>query len=556
MARVLLVYANPAVTAMPVPPLGMERVAQVFELAGCDVRLLAPFVEADAGADLQAALQDGPWDLVGFSIRNIDDALVVRSVVGDGPIDTCFYLDKVRPLVQQALASVGASRVLIGGPALSTGPLPVLRYLGAPLGVSGPADDLVWHLGKALAAGNGLVLLDDPRVVRVETPSSQPHASDQPRDFTQPIEIFPAPARRMGPYLGLTLDRGARVPVVVAAGCNRRCHFCVEARFVGRQIKQRPIEAIAVEIQQLQALGATRFWLATSELNVPDDRFAIALLKRLAPLKVDLGFFVVAAPVSDAFLDACEDAGVDPTTLSYEFGHFDDALLRKGAGPANRRHIDALVETYLRRGYRTLGGSALFGAHQDEDWDSIGRAVDAIRAIDAALPDGLGLAYATGARVYPQTDLADWVGANPELARPDLYGANDPSFVEPVIFSRPAAPRALLAHLQTQLAPCRGPMGPMNAEAPASVEVLATEALVNRGIYRRHQDRATEAAALFREALQRDPEHLEALAQLSTTCSNDLGLQIEARSTLSRLTRLLRADDPRLASVEIAIGKL
>ena len=50
--RVLLVYANPAITATPVPPYGMEKVAQAFRLAGCEAIMLAPFIETDPLATL------------------------------------------------------------------------------------------------------------------------------------------------------------------------------------------------------------------------------------------------------------------------------------------------------------------------------------------------------------------------------------------------------------------------------------------------------------------------------------------------------------------------
>ena len=99
-------------------------------------------------------------------------------------------------------------------------------------------------------------------------------------------------------------------------------------------------------------------------------------------------------------------------------------------------------------------------------------------------------------------------------------------------------------------------MGPMNAEAPASEAILATEALVSRVIFRRHQDRPEEAAELFEAALERDPEHLEALAQLSMVAANELNRPDRARMALSRLMGLLRAGDPRLASVEIALNRL
>jgi len=506
---------------------------------------------------------------VGFSVRNLDDALVVRTATPprDGrPIDTTGYVDAVRPLVQAAVAAVGAGRVCLGGAAVSAGPEVVIHALGAAWGIAGPADDLAWRLGRCLAQGQPLHLDPDPRVVQLgdvgplaAPPARTGPAHDpvpRPRRFAAEWRPVPGPTPRLGPYLALARARQGRVPVLLSAGCDRRCHFCVEARFTGQLVRPRPVDEIVAEIDSLVAVGVRRFWLATSELNVPDDRHAIAVLRALAGRDLDLQAFVQVAPVSDALLDAMEDAGMDPSALSFELGHLDDRILRAGGGPANRRSIDRLVETFLRRGYPTLGGSVLLGAHPLETEETLESALSTALELDAALPAGLGLAYATGARVYPRTALADWISAHRDEAAPDLYGADDPRFVQPVVYCRPMAPRALLAHVGARLAGARGNMGPMNSEAPASADALAAEAAVNRGLWRLAEDRPAAARAAFERALVHQPRHLEALAQLAMLLANQLGEPAAARVVLERLHAALPDDDPRRAEVATALATL
>jgi len=563
---VLLVYANPAITATPVAPYGMERVAHALRLAGCRVELLAPFMDADPVASLAQALATAPWALVGFSVRNIDDALVVRGPEGDPRgIDTTFYLDEVRPLVALALAALGPDRVVLGGPAVSSAPELVTRYLGASWAIAGPADDLVWRLGRGLATGQGVALDPDPRLVQLGAhgpldsgPEAVGPAHDprpRARAFAAAWRPAPGPTPRMGPYLGLALARGGRVPVQISAGCDRRCSFCVEARFTGHIVRPRPVAEIVAEIDSLVAVGVRRIWLACSELNVPDERHAIAVLTALAGRGLDLQSFVQVAPVSDALLDAMEAAGLDPTALSFELGHLDDTLLRAGAGPANRAAIDRLLETWLGRGYRTLGGSILLGAHPLETDATLDRALSTALEFDAALPDGLGLAYACGGRVYPRTALADWVGAHPQLAAPSLYGARDPTFLRPVVFCRPTAPRALMARVGQALAGARGRMGPMNADAPTG-DRLAVEALVSRAIWRLQEDRLDAAQSCLLDALRLDRDHLEALAQLAQLQANQLAQPQQAVITLRRLLSVLSSTDPRRAEVLRALERL
>lgn len=563
MAKVLLVYANPAITASPVPPYGMERIARAFTLAGCEVRMDTPFDDEDPLAAMQEALSWQP-DWVGFSVRNIDDALVVRSDVGEGALDIHFYLDEVRPLVQAALQALGPERVLLGGPAIGSGPVPVLDYLGAKWAIRGVAEDLCWALGKQLVAGKNPTLpASDPRVIRIDRDRQPaPHRSPPlPREhMAQMPYLAMGPTPRLGHVLQLTRSRSGRIPVQISVGCDRRCNFCVESRFHGGATVARPVEEILAELSALEKVGVRRIWLSGSELNVPNARHAKELLRRLQGTELDLSVFITAAPVDDELLDLLEGAGINPTGLSFEFGHLDDRLLRAGAGPCNRAQIDQLVELFLRRGMAGMGASVLLGSHPLESEQSLQSAVNAARQMDAAFPRGLGLAYACGARVYPETRLADELSQRWDEVQPDLYTPDgqppDRSFVRPVVHCRPFAPRTLLTWLREALAGAKGHMGPMNSEAPMSPAELSAERLVNRGIVHVSQGRYVEAQGCFEGALAHHTEHLEALAQLSMLQANHLGDAEASRLTLRRLARVLTPRDPRQAEVQAALKKL
>ena len=554
--KILLIYANPMISAIPVPPYGMERIAQSFQLAGCDVTMVAPFIEEDPLLFLESYLQED-WSLIGLSVRNIDDALVVRHEEGNSDFDLLFFLDDVQPLVERCIESVGIDNVVLGGTALSSGPLPVLKYLGAKIALSGSVDDLCWRVGRGLVQHGRLIWPDDPRVVFSEESTEHPHqTAKQERGFAKEARLLPAPAARMGEYLGLTIARGGRVAVAVDAGCDRRCTFCVEAHFMGFDVIERPIEAIVREIEQLKSIGVQKFWLATSEINVPNDRYAIKLFRAIANLNIDVMTFIQVAPVSEELLDAMEDCGLDPTTLSFEFGHLDEDLLRRGAGPANRKQIDNLVELWIKRGYDTLGGSILLGAHPQESWKTIDSALQAAIDIDKALPNGLGLAYATGARVYPQTTLANWIADNREEATPFLYGASDHSFVRPVIFSKPAPPRKLLRYVNRYLSDTKGQMGPMNAEAAYDPQQIKAEAYVNRGIWRLQEGKVDLAEQCFRSSLHLVPQHLEGLAQLAMLLGRDQDRVSEAIDVLHRLFLALPFQDERKNEIKNMIATL
>ncbi len=513
--KVLIVYANPA-HFPPVPPYGAERVVQVLSAAGCAVRLVAPFLGFQPLRDLKRALTWRP-DVVGFSIRQIDDGLVVRAATGDKDIDTRFYLPQIRPLVQAAQAQ--GCFTLLGGPGVSAMPQAVCHYLGAAAAMAGPADDLLAQLGRALVAGTppAQALPSDPRVVRGAATSGSQLRAVRERGDSAGFQLASGTTPRMWEYLTLARVRGLGVPVQLAAGCNRRCHYCVEASFVGRAVKPRAVSEIVAEISFLRSQGIARIHLSASEINVPDAQHAIAVLQAIkaARLGVQIEGFINPAPLPSELLDALEQVGVDPAGLCFELGHLDDELLRQGAGPANRVHIDRLVELYLRRGYRALWGSLLLGSHPREEQRHIDHALSAVRQIDQALPAGFNLSYATGARVYAEAPLGRWVAENLDAARPHLYGQLSPGFIAPLVFARPAAPRLLFAQVQAQLKGCRGQMSALNAEVPTDPGFLPAEKHVNLAILHLERGQLRPAQARLRQALRRFPNHGLALQMMS-----------------------------------------
>lgn len=551
MACILLVYGNPAITAAPVPPYGMERVAQAFRMAGCTVHLDAPFIEEDPAAHLQQRIASLQPDLIGFSVRNIDDTLIVRGTEGSGDLDTSFYLDDVRRLTDVAVAAVGPERVMAGGAAVGAGPEAVLDFLGLTWGISGPAEDLCWRMGRSLAETGTLEIPSDPRVIRLGE-----SASVRERGFAAAWRPPPGPTPRMGGFIALAKARGTRVPVQIAHGCDRRCVFCVEARTTGFQVFPRSPDEIFAEIHALYQAGVRRFWLTASELNVPDESHGIAVLQRLAGLPIDLRVYIQPAPVSHALLDALENAGIDPGGISFEFGHLADSILRAGGGPANLVHIERLIALWRERGYGSLGGSALFGAHWLETEETLAEAIANARRFDDMLPEGFGLAFAAGGRLYPETALADWVAANREAAAPHLYGDDDPTFVRPVVFCKPASPRALLQMLNEAFRGTKGAIGPMNTEAPAAPSRLLAEQHLNRGLWRLQQGQPAEAATCLEHALASEPRHPETLRQLALVRANHLGDRDGAVSALQALQQVLPPSDPGQAEIQAALRVL
>jgi hypothetical protein len=152
--------------------------------------------------------------------------------------------------------------------------------------------------------------------------------------------------------------------------------------------------------------------------------------------------------------------------------------------------------------------------------------------------------------VYPNAPLGKWVRAHLAEARPHLYGRLTPDFVAPLVFCRPASPRALFARVEAALAGCRGQIRPLNAEATGDA---AVERWVNQAVLRAEAD-PDGAVRAARAALKRAPAHPEALRQLALLLANHRGDAAGALDALRRLHGVVSGE--RADEVARAIGQL
>ena len=71
--RVLLISANTEKITMPTLPLGLACVAAATQKAGHEVAMVDLMTEKDTPSVLKRALEGFRPDLIGISVRNIDD---------------------------------------------------------------------------------------------------------------------------------------------------------------------------------------------------------------------------------------------------------------------------------------------------------------------------------------------------------------------------------------------------------------------------------------------------------------------------------------------------
>jgi radical SAM superfamily enzyme YgiQ (UPF0313 family) len=428
--RVLLVHANPFQRVTPIPAYGLERLRTAAEGSGAEVEIVDPYLLAeDPIAAACAAAEGFRPDVVGLGIRIIDDCIVVDSPAanGHGAIDITFLLPEIRKL-RHALGDVAPEAIFVaGGAGFSACPQECLEYLDVDWGVVGAGEDAF----AAICSGHPLQRI--PGLVR--------------RGAERGIDAyhlgFPAPTRREPLYAPAN-----SFPVRTRIGCAMQCAYCTAANLLRRH-RNGDVENVLAEIEETvretkeRGVGQVPLFFADDEFNLPDERHSIAVLRGL-----------VARGLADSITWR---AYFNPTPFSAELAELvrqtngfvsitvDSAaekVLAEAQKPFRRRHLDELVELLGHHGVQADLG-LIFGLPGETE-ETVEETIEFVRA----LPPEIEVVYSAGARVYPHTPLSRIARHEPE----HLVGADDPTFLEPVVYSTPWAPRELARRLEEAFA--------------------------------------------------------------------------------------------------------
>lgn len=128
--KVLLVSANTERINMPTLPLGLGLVAAAARKAGYEVGFLDLGPEPDSQSALRGAVEQESPDVIGISVRNIDDQEM------ESPR---FLLEPVKAIIA-ACRALSQAPVVLGGAGYSIFPDAALASLGADIGVCGEGE--------------------------------------------------------------------------------------------------------------------------------------------------------------------------------------------------------------------------------------------------------------------------------------------------------------------------------------------------------------------------------------------------------------------------------
>ncbi len=295
--KILLISANREKMPFPVFPLGLAYLAKGLREEGHQIDVMDLCFSQEVSVDLQSILYRFQPDLIGISLRNLDNLTYPTSVS---------YLKEVGEVIG-ICRQCGSSRLVIGGSGYSLAPKELLQHLDVDFGIVGEGEEIFLQLVRNLEKNESLY------------PS--PHLLIKEKSFPPWVEgARVSPLQRPDRSLFEThryLEEGGMGNIQTKRGCPFSCIYCTYPLLEGKKVRLRKTEEVVDEIQRLVEEEVDYLYFVDDIFNYPPS-FAEALCREMVRRKVDVKWsaFVHPAFLNETLLQRMKDAGC----VGIEFG--------------------------------------------------------------------------------------------------------------------------------------------------------------------------------------------------------------------------------------------
>ena len=249
----MLVYSNRTRIMEPAPPIGLSYVATATRQAGHEVRFIDLMVSRNPMGELRDALREFQPEVVGISVRNIDNIIAQR---------VSWHLGEVNGLIA-AVRAHSKARVVLGGPAASILGSALLERTDADFVVVGEGETAFPQLLSAIAGLrgydgiSGLCYREDGKAVSVPPVRQKAFGGSGMEEWIQ-----------WRPYARI----GGTWAIHTKRGCPLGCLYCNYPVMEGHSLRSRAPGDIVDEIERVIArVGPRTFEFTDSTFNVPES---------------------------------------------------------------------------------------------------------------------------------------------------------------------------------------------------------------------------------------------------------------------------------------------
>ncbi len=326
MAKVLLINSNRFKHPWPVIPFGLCYIATALETNGNNVCFLDLCFSTDCEHDIRKAVRNFIPEVIGISIRNIDDT---------GGYNIHFLLEDVKNDVIDYCKKEFKGPIVIGGPSVGISGREMLDYFDLEYAIRGDGEAVMPEFVKRienrqpLEGLRGLIIRRENTIIQDNEPFRVQDLDSLP---------FPKPVR----YLDLQKYRrfGSPVHIQTKRGCAFRCSYCTYNKIEGKKYRLRNPLLIADEIENLvKETGINHIEFTDSIFNMPLPH-AKEVLRKLIRKKLDLRLHTMGlspAAIDEELLDLMKSAGFNEVDIGAESAS--DEVLKSLAKDFKRKDV-------------------------------------------------------------------------------------------------------------------------------------------------------------------------------------------------------------------------
>ena len=397
--RVLLISANTETMNMPTLPLGLACVAAATRNAGNEVALLNLMFEGDPMLGLRNFIEDFRPNVIGISVRNIDDQNMPHPQ---------FLVAPVKEIIASC-RSLSDAPIILGGAGYSIFPESALRYLGADIGIQGEGEVVFPLLVERI--GKGAQVSDIPGICLPGQPA-------EGRSFEKNLDDLLLPEPSLWIPSGAD-NRKLWVPVQSRRGCPLDCTFCSTSAIEGKSVRRRSPDRIVRWLRDLRETGCRNFNFVDNTFNLPPT-YAKDLCRQVIQAELDLNLWCIIYPkwIDTELVELMRRAGCRQISLGFESGS--DRMLRRLRKRFNRKEVSAVSKMFAEAGIERMGFLLLGGPGETKD--SVEESLSFADSLNLE-----ALKITVGLRIYRQTPLATTalsegvIRADEDLLLPRFY---------------------------------------------------------------------------------------------------------------------------------------
>lgn len=389
-------------------PLGPNIIVSSLRKRNLPVKFLDLCFSDSPADDLRSEIEATKPEIVAFSIRNVDNVIMVNQQ---------FYLDDAKQFI--AIAKKAGCIVIIGGAAIGSLKEKAFYYLEPDYAIVGEGEAAFPKLIEALAKGSRTDGI--PGVTGYNNGVIASEAWEPIADLANiPLPDYSLYDNRYFTYSKTTPMGTIRLKVGVQTkrGCPFNCIYCNYPQIEGENIRFREPEAIVSEMRMaIEKQDDVEFEIADSIFNYPPD-FAEAICDRIIGSGISAKWSATCSPayMTRSLLDKMILAGC----TRVEFG-IDAACDKMIVSLRKAFSVSDIVDAagLCRERAQPFMYYLLFGGPQ-EDRDTIRTTLDVVEEMEPT-----NLFMMMGLRIYPDTELESIARSenvlSGNLIKPEFY---------------------------------------------------------------------------------------------------------------------------------------